>query len=195
MDSTGTILRERDYSGITEEALREVARTLRGDQTQHPPLFSAIKHRGRPLYTYARSGQTVEVKPRTVHIGELSIDGFSPPYADLTAKVSSGTYIRSLAKSIGDGIGCGAHVSALRRLSVGGFSIGQAYRLDHAARCFRQGPIDIVRANVVLETGRPAMDLEFIVLSPSCGRAGPEQTVNLLRNNDTGYETNKLLKG
>ena len=166
MDSTGTIVKECDYGSVTEDALKAAALALRGDIEQRPPLYSAIKYKRRPLYAYARSGQEVAVTPRTVHIRDISIDSFSPPYAVLTAEVSSGTYIRSLAKSIGDGIGCGAHVTALRRLSIGDFSVRQAYRLDHAVRCLQQGPVDLVRKSVTLSPGLSAMDVEFIVLPP-----------------------------
>ncbi len=129
MDSAGTIIKECDYTHITTDALIEAVQSLTGIIEQHPPAYSAIKYRGRPLYEYARKGQKVEVSPRMVKITDLSMNKFYPPYAEFTAAVSSGTYIRSLAKSIGDGIGCCAHVTELRRLSIGGFTVGQALQL------------------------------------------------------------------
>ncbi len=139
MDSTGTIIRECDYRNVTEEILKETMQSFKGNIEQYPPLYSAIKYKGKPLYKYARKGEDVTIMPRMVEIRDISIDEFSLPYAVFTAEVSSGTYIRSLAKSIGDVIRCGAHVTALRRLSVGNFKVQQAYRLDDIKQRLRQG--------------------------------------------------------
>ncbi len=130
MDSEGTVTRTCDCSNVRAEDLTAAVQSFHGPMEQYPPVYSAIKYKGRPLYTYARKGQTVELHPRTVNIGRLSLDDFSPPYALFTAEVSSGTYIRSLAKSIGDVIECCVHVTALRRLSVGEFHVEQAVQLQ-----------------------------------------------------------------
>jgi tRNA pseudouridine55 synthase len=130
MDSEGTVTKKCDYSSVTSETLRDATKSLHGVMEQYPPIYSAIKYKGRHLYEYARKGQKVELHPRMVNIIRLSMDDFSPPYALFTAEVSSGTYIRSLAKSIGDVIECCAHVTALRRLSVGDFHVEQAVQLQ-----------------------------------------------------------------
>ncbi len=130
MDSEGTVTKKCDYSSVTSETLRDAAKSLHGVMEQYPPIYSAIKYKGKPLYEYARKGQKVELNPRMVNIIRLSMDVFSPPYALFTAEVSSGTYIRSLAKSIGDVVECSAHVTSLRRLSVGSFNVEQAVQLQ-----------------------------------------------------------------
>lgn len=133
MDSDGTVIKECDCGNVCRDALTGAARSLTGVIEQMPPAYSAVKYRGRPLYTYARKGQNVEIPPRKVNVMALSLDAFHPPFAEFTAEVSSGTYVRSLAKSIGDAIHCYAHVTALRRLSIGTFSVGQAIGL-HAVQ-------------------------------------------------------------
>lgn len=130
LDSDGTVTKTCDYSTVRREALRDAAASLEGSIEQYPPVYSAVKFRGRPLYHYARKGQAVDVRPRTVNVFRLTIEDFVPPYAVFTAEVSSGTYIRSLAKSIGDVVRCSTHVTSLRRLSVGSFHVDQAVRLQ-----------------------------------------------------------------
>ncbi len=130
MDSEGVITKKCDYLGVKSEALKDAVESLHGVIEQYPPIYSAIKHKGKPLYEYARKGQKVELSPRMVNIIKLSMDAFFPPYALFTAEVSAGTYIRSLAKSIGDVVNCFAHVTSLRRLSVGSFNVEQAVQLQ-----------------------------------------------------------------
>lgn len=142
MDSTGNIIKEYDCTNVTERVLKETLRSFEGRIEQYPPMYSAVKYKGRPLYKYARKGLEVTVAPRMVNIKNISMEKFSLPYAIFTADVSSGTYIRSLAKSIGDVIGCGAHVTALRRISIGDFNIGQAYQLADIKQYLQQNPVN-----------------------------------------------------
>ncbi len=139
LDSEGEVTRRCDYSGVRSEDIRTAVQSFHGLTEQYPPVYSAIKYKGKPLYAYARKGQKVEVHPRMVNIISLSMDDFSPPYVLFTAEVSSGTYIRSLAKSIGDVIQCCAHVTSLRRLSVGDFHVKQAFRLQDIQQCLERG--------------------------------------------------------
>ncbi len=134
LDSAGTVTRTCDYSGVDAGALTRAVGSLQGDLEQYPPAYSAVKYRGKPLYKYARKGERVDVAPRRVRVESLTIDEFRPPYAIMTAEVSSGTYIRSLAKSMGDMIGCYAHVASIRRLSVGSFTLSQAVQLQEIKR-------------------------------------------------------------
>lgn len=130
LDSSGSVIKRCDYSHIEIDKIRDVVGTLHGTIEQYPPLYSAVKYKGKPLYVYARRGESVVLKPRKVQILKLSIDAFNPPYATFTAEVSSGTYIRSLAKSIGELIGCFAHVTSLRRLSIGRFGVEEALKIE-----------------------------------------------------------------
>jgi tRNA pseudouridine55 synthase len=130
LDSSGVVINRCDYSHIQIEKLKSAVSFMQGTIEQYPPIYSAVKYRGKPLYVYARRGETVELKPRNVKILKLSIDDFNPPYATFTTEVSSGTYIRAMAKSIGELMGCFAHVTSLRRLSIGGFKVEQAFKIE-----------------------------------------------------------------
>ncbi len=139
------------------ERLPEALAAFTGDIDQVPPMFSAIKHRGRPLYHYARAGQSVERQARrvTVHALELlSISG-----ADVSVKVrcSKGTYIRSLAHDIGLRLGCGAHLKALRRTGIGRFRIEDALGLDRLAALTEAERIGCLRPADILLADLPAV--------------------------------------
>lgn len=125
----------RQSASASDDAIATACAAFVGRIEQLPPMHSALKHAGRPLYDYARAGQQVDRSPRpvTVHAIDLyGIDRSQPghPRVSLRAQVSKGTYIRSLAMDIGQRLGCGAHLSALRRTQVGSLSINQAVTLD-----------------------------------------------------------------
>jgi tRNA pseudouridine55 synthase len=98
--------------------------------SQMPPMYSAIKVQGQPLYKYARMGKEIEREPRTVHIASFDIHEVAGNVAQARIVCSGGTYIRSLAHDLGQAIGCGAYLSGLRRTNVGRFSVEQAQSLD-----------------------------------------------------------------
>jgi len=95
-----------------------------------PPMYSAIKRAGRPLYAYARRGESVARAPRRVAIRRLELESLNGDAASLLVECSKGTYIRALAEDIGDVLGCGAHLAALERLAVGPFTLEQAIELE-----------------------------------------------------------------
>ena len=96
-----------------------------------PPIYSALKRAGRPLYDYARAGETVEVAPRSVVVHELEMTSFAGPAAvSFTMRCSKGTYVRAVARDLGRALGVGAHVTALRRTRSGPFSLAEARPLD-----------------------------------------------------------------
>jgi tRNA pseudouridine55 synthase len=103
---------------------------FRGEIVQTPPMYSALKHAGKPLYRYARSGTEVERTPRRVTIHQLELERYAGTELEITVSCSKGTYIRVLAEDIGNALGCGACLSALRRLQVGGFDIAHAVTLE-----------------------------------------------------------------
>ncbi len=129
-DAEGEVLLRRPVA-VSERALREVLCRFVGDIEQIPPRFSALKHQGRAFYEYARLGLEVPRRSRRVRITRLELKAWSPPEAELEVACSKGTYIRSLAEDIGEALGCGAYLSALRRLATAGFSIDEAHILDH----------------------------------------------------------------
>jgi tRNA pseudouridine55 synthase len=134
-DPEGEIIERRPAQTFTDEQLEAVLNKFRGGYWQTPPAYSALKHRGKPLYAYARKGIVIDKPPRQVLISSLSreILAFSPiGVAALTIRVrcGKGTYIRKLAEDIGDALGCGAHLTALRRTMSGPFQVERAVLAD-----------------------------------------------------------------
>lgn len=131
-DSEGQVTAERDATGITRDALEQALRALIGEIQQVPPVYSAIKVAGKPLYRYAREGNAAEVAlaPRRVRIESIGVLAFGAGVATLDVTCGKGTYIRSLAHDLGERLGCGAHLTALRRTSSGGFTLRDARTPD-----------------------------------------------------------------
>ena len=130
-DPEGEIIQRRRVEPFADDRLEAVLSGFRGGYWQTPPAYSALKHQGKPLYVYARKGIAVEKPPRQVFISSLTREAlaFSPDGAAvLTIRVrcGKGTYIRKLAEDIGDALGCGAHLTALRRTMSGPFTVERA---------------------------------------------------------------------
>ena len=118
------------FAGVREADLADVLSRFRGTIEQVPPMYSALKRDGRPLYEYARQGVEVERAPRTVTVRELRLLGCDGMSAEIEVACSKGTYIRTLAQDIGRALGCGAHLTALRRTRVGPFGLERAVALE-----------------------------------------------------------------
>jgi len=128
-DSEGQIIEQRPVT-ISEQDLIDSLDGFRGEIMQTPSMFSALKVDGQPLYKLAREGKTIERKARPVTIYKLDCIDTSFPYFSLEVTCSKGTYIRNLVEDIGEALGCGAHVTILERLSVGGFESDQMFDMD-----------------------------------------------------------------
>jgi len=128
-DAEGEVLERRPVITSKNEFLKTLA-TFRGEIEQLPPMHSALKRDGVPLYKLARQGKTVERSPREVEIFQLDLLRFAPPDAELLIRCSKGTYIRTLAEDLGAVLGTGAHISALRRTASGRFNVADACRLE-----------------------------------------------------------------
>jgi len=118
------------FAGVDEAALRDVLSRFRGTIEQVPPMHSALKRDGKPLYEYARAGIELERPPRQVTIHRLELLACSGMQAEIEVACSKGTYIRTLAQDIGRALGCHAHLAALRRTHAGPFSLDRAVTLD-----------------------------------------------------------------
>jgi len=129
-DTDGETVAEKDASHITHEQLLEAMKTFCGDQRQTPPMVSAIKMNGVPLYKLARKGKEVERKPRFIHIYKFALHEFNPPHAAFEIMTTKGTYVRTIAHDLGQKLDCGACLSALRRTRSSDFSLADAYALD-----------------------------------------------------------------
>jgi tRNA pseudouridine55 synthase len=127
-DPEGEVLSRQDVHVSRADLLAVLPRFM-GEIEQIPPMHSALKHQGRPLYEYARAGIEIERPPRKVHIRALDVVECTPPRVVLDVQSSAGTYIRTLAQDIGAALGCGAHLTALTRTAAGGFSLEQAHTL------------------------------------------------------------------
>ncbi len=128
-DAMGEVLRTADASGVTEDDVLQQMQSRLGDSMQMPPMVSALKVNGVPLYKRARQGIEVERKARLIHLYRFDLLSFAPPCADFSVACTKGTYVRTLCADIGDALGCGAHLSRLRRTRCGALSIDQAVPL------------------------------------------------------------------
>lgn len=128
-DAEGEVLETRPVN-ISLEQAEAVLPQFRGDIMQVPPMYSALKQDGQPLYKLARAGEVVERKARSIHIAALELLSLEGDLLRLRVSCSKGTYIRTLAEDIGRELGCGAHVAGLRRIAAGPFDLSRAVTLD-----------------------------------------------------------------
>ena len=129
-DAEGEVLETRPVPPLTEAEVRAAAQSFVGDQYQMPPMFSAIKIDGVPLYKMARKGEEVERESRFVRISSFEVTRFASPELDFVVRCSKGTYVRTIAHDLGAKLGCGGHLSALRRTATGKFTVAQCLTLD-----------------------------------------------------------------
>lgn len=163
-DSDGKVVAEHPVPLIDHAAMLAVLARFTGEIAQVPSMFSALKRDGRPLYELARAGITVEREARTVQVYRLELESLTATGFSIVASVSKGTYIRSLVEDIGQELGCGAHVTALRRLEAGGFDLARAVTLPEVER-------------VAVAEGEPGLDR--LLLPPEVLLAGwPEVTLS-----------------
>jgi len=128
-DAEGEVVETRPVEGIDEARVQAVLARFIGEIQQVPPMHSAVKVNGQPLYKLAHQGLEIEREPRTVTIHELEMTRLEGDELDIRLRCSKGTYVRALAEEIGEALGCGAHLSALRRTRAGPFHIDEAVSL------------------------------------------------------------------
>ena len=157
-DATGTVLAQVDTSAVSEAVLRDVVARFRGPQQQLPPMYSAVKVGGRPLYKAARAGKTVAREERTIVIHGLEILAIDGRDVTLSVVCSKGTYIRTLCADIGQALGVGGHLFALERRRVGPLSIDRALTVDQIAARVAIGTLrqQLITLDQVLD-GLPAL--------------------------------------
>ncbi len=129
-DAEGEPTSEDTHPVLAVEQVRHVAARFYGTMQQMPPAFSAKKIAGKPAYKLARAGKPVELKSATVHIESFEITGLDGDQAAFTLSISAGGYVRSIAHEMGQELGCGAHLSSLRRTRAGVFTLSQTHKLD-----------------------------------------------------------------
>lgn len=121
-DADGEVIEIRPVPDLTSDIVEEALMAFRGEISQIPPMYSAIRHQGKRLYELARQGEEVERQPRQVTLYDLNLLRLEPPELELSLRCSKGTYVRTLVEDLGKALGCGAHVTALRRTHVGPFA-------------------------------------------------------------------------
>lgn len=163
-DAEGTVVDNRPVTARPEDVGPVLQRFL-GDQLQTPPMYSALKRNGVPLYRLAREGREVEREPREIRIDGLEAISIELPEVTLRVRCSKGTYVRVLAEDIGEALGCGAHLTALRRERVGNLDIGDGWTLEKLAamdeerRLSALAPVDfLLRELPRVELGRGLLE-------------------------------------
>ena len=162
-DSQGEVLSRKPLpEDLSDEVFRAKLSGFVGDHMQEPPMFSAVKQKGVPLYKLARKGITVDRTPRLVTIYSLELIARTDGVVSLQVHCSKGTYVRVLARQIGEALGCGGHVSRLRRISVGRFSVREAVRLDVIESTWSGGDLE----SALIGPDRIFCDLPSLELLP-----------------------------
>lgn len=150
-DIEGAVLSERSTAGIKEADILAALERFRGDIEQTPPMYSALKHKGQPLYKLARAGKEVERKARPVSVYELELIAFDAQAATLELEIfcSKGTYVRTIGDDLGEVLGCGANVIALRRLQAGTFSEAQCVSIERLRALKEEGGLAAIDAFLI----------------------------------------------
>ncbi len=128
-DADGDVVSEKPVN-VSDEQLADALESFRGDTKQVPSMYSALKHKGQPLYKYAREGITIEREPRDITVFQLDLLRFEDDEVDMQIHVSKGTYIRTIVDDLGELLGCGAHVSMLRRTKVGPYPVEKMVTIE-----------------------------------------------------------------
>jgi tRNA pseudouridine55 synthase len=157
-DTEGEVLEQREVA-VTREQIDAVLERFRGEIDQVPPMHSALKRDGKPLYEYARQGITLERQARRVTIHALELLAYEPPYLRLRVTCSKGTYIRVLGEDIGAALGCGGHLQMLRRTEVGNLKLDGCVTLEQLAETDETRRVDMLAPVDALLSSFPAVSL------------------------------------
>ena len=144
-DRQGEVIDQRPVPVLEENRIRAAFEKFRGDFYQMPPMVSAIKHGGVPLYKLARQGKVVEREPRLVHVYRYAVDRIALPEIDFNVVCSKGFYVRTYVHDIGEELGCGGHLKSLRRVKSGRFDVDQAITVDK----IRRGPREEILSRIL----------------------------------------------
>jgi len=164
-DTEGEVLETRDVD-VTLDAIEAALARFRGPILQVPPMYSALKRDGKALYEYAREGITLEREARPVTIHELDLVAYAAPFLTIRVKCSKGTYVRVLGEDIGAQLGCGAHLSALRRVQVGALTTANMVTLEelqaHADPLSLLAPVDALLSTFPRVDLTPELEKRFL---------------------------------
>ncbi len=141
-DAVGQVVDEQDASGVTQSVVEATLASMQGTIQQTPPMFSALKSKGKRLHELARAGVKVEIAPRTVEVLKLDLIKWEPPLATVTVHCKRGFYVRSLAHDLGQVLGCGAHLAGLSRIRTGPFHLDQAVTIEQVKAAWDDDTLD-----------------------------------------------------
>lgn len=141
-DAETEVIEEADSSDLTREEIAAARDEFTGEILQVPPMYSAVKVDGEPLYKKARRGETVDRPPRQVRVDAFDVLDWSPPDLSFAVACSKGTYVRSLARDLGDALDVGAHLTALRRTEIGPYAVEDAWTLSDLNTAFSHRTTD-----------------------------------------------------
>jgi len=161
LDSEGKVVRVQKLNGITADKIANTCEKFVGTLLQTPPVFSAVKVRGKRSYELARHGEHVGLEPRKIRIYNIRVIEYTEPFLKIEVLCSKGTYIRSLARDIGESLGCGAHISELRRTRIGHFKVEDALSIQGVEEAVKESRISdyVVDISDALR-GYPVLKLE-----------------------------------
>jgi len=179
-DRAGAVTATYPVDHLREADVAAAIEAFRGGRTQIPPMFSALKHRGRPLYDYARAGEIIAREARPIEILEFELLAYRPapdgaagevpltagPAVDVRVRCSKGTYIRTLARDLGSAVGSGAHLAALRRTRSGPFDLGRAVRLEQ----MEAGQVGATVMGALISPAHALVDLPAVHLTADLER-------------------------
>lgn len=137
LDAQGSIMSRGDITGITAKGIEQALDAFTGEISQSPPLYSAVKIGGKKSYRLARSGVSVPLKPRFVRVNSIEMLSCEPPYLKIRVNCSTGTYIRAIARDLGEALGCGAHLKDLVRTAYGPYRMEDAFSLEEIEKSGR----------------------------------------------------------
>ncbi|RNF52744.1 tRNA pseudouridine(55) synthase TruB [Marinomonas hwangdonensis] len=179
-DREGDVLTDLPVPDLTDEALESVLNRFRGEIEQIPPMYSALKHEGKPLYEYARQGIVIERKRRQVTIADLTLVSRTADTLTLDIRCSKGTYIRTIGEDIGEMLGCGAHLHSLHRVSTAGYSAENMLTLEAFEKIAEQGEDALDALLLPMDTAVEHFEKVFF---------SPEQTKDMMFGRSVPNET------
>lgn len=153
-DAEGEIVSSAPVPALSEDDVRKALAGFLGDQYQTPPMFSAIKIGGKPLYKSARAGEEVEREPRFIRVISYELTRWQSPFIDFRVLCTKGTYVRTLAHDLGQRLGCGAHLTALRRVASGALDLSRAVTLEQVQK---MTPAEIQAALIPAHEAAPSV--------------------------------------
>lgn len=182
-DAEGEEIERREVPRLTEAEVESALKGFLGEREQVPPMYSAVKHRGKRLYELARAGREVERKPRRIRIDEFELEALAGDVVDLRVRCSKGTYVRTLAEDVAERLGTCGHVAALRRLALGPFGAQGMHTMEDLEARAAEGrdALDALDA-LLLPIDRALMERPAVVLDADSafylGRGQPVQVPN-----------------